>query len=88
MSKIREIPQSSFPLPFSWPPPLACSPAIPVPPTSGKAELGFDPQPVAEFRSSCLEPGGRGSGMLGLRPGPPQTEPALNSGNVCAAGAH
>lgn len=37
------------PLPISSPPQPspAPAPAVPMPPTSGKAELGFDPQPVA-----------------------------------------
>lgn len=43
---------SLFPSPF-FSPPHPQPQLFQCPPTSGKAELGFDPQPVVQFRSSC-----------------------------------
>lgn len=74
------------PLPVPLPPTPV--PVTPLPPTSGEAEWGFDPQPVAGVPEQLSQAWRGGARNAGAEAWAAQTEPALNSGSVCAAGAH
>lgn len=53
--------QSCLPFPFYFPPHPTLPPAILMSPTSGKAELGFDPQPVVRVPEQLSQAEGGGA---------------------------